>query len=140
LVQVTFLAPPAPPSAQPPGETLRLYLPQALVQHDDRGAFVWAADQSAGVARRAAIETASTGGNGLVEVTRGLTVSSRIIVGNTEDLRDGMRIRVTGEEANPFRGVDSSAGDANAAGGQAGSLPHGDGRKPLNRLPTGGRP
>jgi RND family efflux transporter MFP subunit len=128
LVQVTFLAPARPESEQPAGETLRLYLPQALVERDEGGAFVWTADQSVGVARRTAIETSAPAGNGLVEVTRGLTVSSRIIVGDTGDLYDGARIRVTGEEANPLRGVDAHTTDSDK-GGQARSLPHDKGNE-----------
>jgi multidrug efflux pump subunit AcrA (membrane-fusion protein) len=124
LVDATFLAPREPESPAQPSDELRIYLPQALVQRDERGAFVWLADQAAGVARRAPIETTAPGGNGLVEVTRGLTVSSRIIVGGSEGLADGMRIRVTGEETNPFAGA-----AAPQSGGQQGAM---------SRLPQGG--
>jgi multidrug efflux pump subunit AcrA (membrane-fusion protein) len=123
LVDATFLAPRGPEKPAQPSDELRLYLPEGLVQRDDGGAFVWVADQAAGVARRVRIETSATGGNGLVEVTRGLTVSSRIIVGGAEGLTDGMRVRVTGEEANPF------AGAAPQSGGLRGAM---------SRLPPGG--
>ena len=38
-------------------EELRLYVPQQLVQRDESGAYVWVADQSAGVARKAPVTT-----------------------------------------------------------------------------------
>ncbi len=59
---------------------------------------VWVADQDAGVARRVAVETGRVGSNGTVEVKSGLTAASRLISSGREELEDGDRIRVTGEE------------------------------------------
>jgi len=122
LVDVTFLAPPQEEGASEPSQEMRLYVPQQLVQQGEGGAFVWVADQSAGVARKTNIETGRVGSNGLVEVARGLRVSSRIITSGSEELQDGDRIRVTNEDA-----LLGSSND-NGSTGEA---------SPRNRLPTG---
>ncbi|MBD3675827.1 MAG: efflux RND transporter periplasmic adaptor subunit [Planctomycetaceae bacterium] len=98
LVDVTFLAPEQKNKPTEPTESLKLYAPQQLVQSDDGGDFVWIADQSDGVARQARIETQSPARNGLVEVTSGLTVTSRLIVEGRESLEPEQRIRVMGED------------------------------------------
>jgi RND family efflux transporter MFP subunit len=98
LVDVTFLASKTSALNQPSDE-LRIYVPERLVQRDDDGSFVWLADQAARVARKAAVKTGMTAPNGLLEITSGLTVSSRIIVSGGEGLRHGDRLIVTGEDA-----------------------------------------
>jgi RND family efflux transporter MFP subunit len=99
LVDVTFLAPPQNDAESEPSEELRLYVPEQLIHTDAGGPFVWLADQSASVARRVPIETGGTSNGGLVEVTSGLAISSRLIASGHEDLHDGARIEITGEEA-----------------------------------------
>jgi multidrug efflux pump subunit AcrA (membrane-fusion protein) len=99
LVDVTFLAPSEPQQESEPSEELRLFVPQTLLMSGEGGAFVWLADQSAGVARKASVETGAAGSDGMVEITRGLTLASRIIASGPEHLADGKRIRVTGEAA-----------------------------------------
>ena len=98
LVDVTFLAPPQPDRTSESVRETRLYVLQQLVQQGGGGPFVWLADQSDGVARRKRIQAGSVGSNGLVEVTSGLTVASRLIVSDIEGLVDGERIRVAGED------------------------------------------
>jgi len=122
LVDVTFLAPEQPERPSEPSQELKLYVLQQLVHQDDAGSFVWLADQSAGVARRATVATGAVGSNGLVEITGGLTVSSRIIAGGSDGLQDGDRIAVTSEDA--------TLGTANSARRTSGA-------RTLNRLPTG---
>jgi len=123
LVDVTFLAPKRPERAVEPSQELRLYVLEQLIQQSDGGSFVWLADQSAGVARKTSVETGAVGSNGLVEITSGLTISSRIIVSGTDGLRDGDRVRVTGEDAML---------------GSSGQMPQGSGAPDtMNRLPTG---
>ncbi len=98
LVNATFLAPPEAAQPSGPSEEMRLYVLREHIHQDEAGAFVWVADQSAGIARRTPVKTnAKATGNGLVEIESGLTVSSRIIVVGFEDLSDGARIRVIGE-------------------------------------------
>jgi RND family efflux transporter MFP subunit len=97
LVDVTFLAPPEP--QQEPSEELRLYVPRPLVFSGEEGPFVWLADQSAGVARRTPVETGAATADGMVQITRGLTLASRVIATGHEQLAEGQRIRVVGEAA-----------------------------------------
>ena len=98
LVDVTFLAPKERERTTETSEELRLYVPRQLIQQDETGSFVWLADQSDGVARKTPIQTGMLGSNGLVEITSGLTISSRIVVSGADGLQDGNRIRVTGED------------------------------------------
>jgi RND family efflux transporter MFP subunit len=122
LVNATFLAPAG--SDRPAGseDELRLYLPHQHVHQDDVGAFAWVADRSAGVARRVPIRTTNAGNDGLVEVQEGLNISSRVISSGYENLRDGGRIFITGEEPD----------DAPSA-----SAPSNAKRRTLDRLPPG---
>ncbi len=124
LVDVTFLAPETADASAELSVATRLYVPQRLIVQDDEGAFVWLADQSAGRARKVSITTGGAATNGLIEVTNGLTISSRLIASGTDGLQDGDRITVTGEEPD-----------------RAGIRPSSeDGRTLLNRLPAGGSP
>jgi HlyD family secretion protein len=122
LVDVTFVAPKVADTTADASEEMRLYVPQQLVGQGDSGPFVWVADQSAGVARRTAITTGRAAAGGMVEVTAGLTLASRIIARGQDGLSDGMRIRVVNEEA-------SFA---------AGAAPAGGVRQALSRLPEQG--
>jgi len=98
LVDVTFLAPEPPEPAMAAERQQHLFVPKRLVRQGETGPFVWVADQTAGVARRTPIETGSRGGSEMIEVTRGLTITSRLIVTPAEGLEDGEAICVTGEE------------------------------------------
>jgi len=110
LVDVTFLAPrqtrPAPAGPQ---ATLRLFLPQELVHQTEQGTFVWLADQSAGVARKKIVKTGRVTANGLLQITDGLTVSSRVIDQGSAGLQDGDRIRVVADAASS---TDTTGGPA----------------------------
>lgn len=101
LVDVTFLAPKREETATTVVEQTRLYLPQSVVARDETGAYVWLADQSEGIARRTAVTTGQTIAGGLMEVSSGVTMSSRVVARGQEGLRDGHRIRVVGEEKGP---------------------------------------
>lgn len=98
LVDVTFLAPQPSRDATQLVLESRLYVPRQLLRQGDQGTYVWLADQSSGVARRTAVETGAETPSGLVEITRGLSVSSRLIVRGADTLEDGDRIRVSGED------------------------------------------
>ena len=98
LVDVTFLSPKRRGVADSPSQETRLYVLQSLVHQGDGAPYVWVADQSESVAQRTNVQIGAAGGNGLVEITSGLSISSRIIVGGTDGLEDGDRIRVTGED------------------------------------------
>ena len=101
LVDVTFLAPKSQKRDSTPSDRLRLFIPERVVLRDGSESFIWAVDQSAGVARRTPVELGGAGPHGLVEVTRGLNITSRIVASDHDDLRDGQRIRVTGEATDP---------------------------------------
>ena len=99
LVDVVFLAAKPPEENTSATEELRLFIPKKLLVSNDTGTFVWVADQSEGVARRTAIKLGTTRADGMVEVTKGLNETSRIIVSGTESLRDGQRIKIVKEAA-----------------------------------------
>jgi HlyD family secretion protein len=120
LVNVTHLAPKSAETVADAAE-MRIYVPQQLVLHDESGSFVWATDQSAGVARKTPVITGAAAAGGLVEVTQGLSVSSRLISRGFESLKDRSRINVVNEDA-PV--VASAAPSAHA-------------QQPLHRLPQG---
>ncbi len=114
LVDATFLAPPGDEQTAAPAQQMRLYLLRQLVKSDEGGSFVWLADQSAGVARKQPVQTGRDAAGGLIEITAGLSVSSRIISSGGDGLRDGDRIRVTGED--PMIGTNS--GDKSGSSGR----------------------
>ena len=115
LVDVTFLAPrPLEDLVSEPGVERRLYAPGQFIESGESGSFIWVADQSEGTARRVAVETGSRASNGLVEITKGLKISSRIISSDVEGLRDGQRIRVTGE-ADPSEIINQRSSKASRA-------------------------
>lgn len=110
LAKVTFLAPASPVSEGSEEESpLRLFVPQTLVQDADGGQAVWVADLTQGVAERRSIQIGrGATAEGLVEVTTGLQLTDKLIVGGRESLSEGVRVRVTGEDRT------SSAGSWNA--------------------------
>jgi len=100
LVDVTFLA--GQQTRQPDAgqqATLRMFVPQELVHQTEQDSFVWLADQSAGVARKKTVGTGRVTANGLLQITSGLTVSSRVIDRGSAGLQDGDRIRVVADAA-----------------------------------------
>ncbi|NIL95716.1 MAG: HlyD family efflux transporter periplasmic adaptor subunit [Planctomycetales bacterium] len=115
LVNVTFLAAAEPGGDNMPAGQLRLYVPETLVEQTDSGAFVWVANQNAGVARRVAVQTGPVLSNRLVQIHQGLTASSRLITSGHEGLQDGDRIRVTGEDDRPATLFDPSPPDPDHA-------------------------
>jgi multidrug efflux pump subunit AcrA (membrane-fusion protein) len=98
LVQVTFLAPELPHGqSEESRQSKRLLVPRQLVDESPEGTFVWVADPAA-TARRQRITLGSAGTDELIEVIEGLKVTDRLISGGREGLRDGLRIRITGED------------------------------------------
>jgi RND family efflux transporter MFP subunit len=97
LVQVTWLAPKSETSDSTASQKMRVFVPRSLVVTREQGSAVWVADLTAGVARRKPVRLGAALPGGLVEV-EGLTPADKLIVAGREDLGDGERIRVTGEE------------------------------------------
>lgn len=120
LVDVTFLSPKQTQEVQEGAREVRLYVLRQLIRQGEGGSFVWIADQSERIARRVPIQTGAAGPNGLVEVTAGLTMASRLIVDGSDGLRDGDRIRVLREDGSLGTATDARSGS-----------------KTLNQLPTG---
>ncbi len=97
LVDITFLAVHDPKKAAESPQIRKVLIPQRLVRSDESGSFVWVADVSHSKAKKARIETSPANSQGLVEVRSGLKITSRLVVGGSESLTDGMRIRILGE-------------------------------------------
>jgi RND family efflux transporter MFP subunit len=114
LAQVTFIAPELP-GRQTAGEQdpLRLLVPRELVESGEGSSTVWVADVAQGVARQRSIQLGRASAGQLVEVTQGLTALDKLIVTGREGLKDGQRIRVTGED----RTLGTSAAPALVAAG-----------------------
>jgi hypothetical protein len=69
-----------------------------VVESGEGSARVWVADQAASAARLRSIKVGMASGD-LVEVVEGLNAADRLISGGREGLRDGERVKVTGEDA-----------------------------------------
>jgi multidrug efflux pump subunit AcrA (membrane-fusion protein) len=121
LVDVTFLAPKQPERSTEPSLEYRLYVRGQLIHKGEGGSFVWLADQSEGIARKTTVETGAVGSNGLVQITSGLTITSRIIVGGIDGLQDGDRITIT-EENQGARGKRQENGKADSQDSKAEQL------------------
>lgn len=98
LVDVTFLAMEEKEKPKKPSLQSHIYIPKKFLQQSDDGPFVWVADQSEGVAKKVPVKTGAVGANGMIEITSGLEITSRIIASGFDGLTDGDRIRITGEE------------------------------------------
>jgi multidrug efflux pump subunit AcrA (membrane-fusion protein) len=99
LVQVTFLAPERLDNkSNESEERMRMLIPRQLVNTAEGSTRVWLADQSSGTAhlRTITLGTASTGE--LVEVAEGLSPTDKLIASGREQLENGGRIRVTGQD------------------------------------------
>ena len=97
LVDVTFLA--ASHSGQKAdgaaGRTL--FIPPSYLYRNGNEHFVWLADRTHDIARKTTVQVGLARLTDLVEITHGLNLSSRIITSSPDYLRDGQRIRITGE-------------------------------------------
>ena len=96
LVDVTFLAPELKHSHKDGEQTKqwKVYVPQNLISEMDGKRGVWVADRARNVAKHVAIETGDAGNNQNIEVTRGLDVTSRLIVSPRDRLKAGQKIRI----------------------------------------------
>jgi HlyD family secretion protein len=108
LVDVTFLAPESDVETEESEGQFRLFVPRSLVQREPDAAYVWVADVAEQVARRRPVSIGVSQSADFLEVTDGLTAASRLIASGSEQLRDGDRIRITGEAAPQTAGVSSA--------------------------------
>ncbi|MFK7778536.1 MAG: hypothetical protein QM501_10575, partial [Gimesia sp.] len=75
-----------------------IFIPQKMIEQTESGqSFVWIVDQSDSIARRQLIETESNPNGSLIEVKKGLNLTSHLISSRTAGLKSGARIRITGE-------------------------------------------
>lgn len=98
LVQVTFLAPPAPEGSDGLSPPLRLLAPRSLIEGDKDQARAWVVDQKEGIARLRSLRLGPLASQGLVQVLAGLAPGDRLISGGRDGLKDGQRIRIVGED------------------------------------------
>ena len=101
LVDVTFLAPKTTDETKVSSESVHLFVPKNLVFQEGDKTLIWVADQQNNTARKTPIQTGSLGSRNLIEVTSGLTETSKLISSSTDGLREQSRIRVTGESPSP---------------------------------------
>jgi multidrug efflux pump subunit AcrA (membrane-fusion protein) len=99
LSDLAFLSPPSAEKTAGESKQLRLFIPRALVISTPEGAAIWVADQAAGAARRRNVTLGRSASGDLIEITAGLTAADKLIAGGREDLAEGDRITVTGEDA-----------------------------------------
>jgi RND family efflux transporter MFP subunit len=96
LVTATFLAPKNDASLSPT-ETERMFVPRSLVQTGESTSFVWVADENS-AARKRFIELDGKGGGDLVAVKSGLRVTDKLITSGIKGLREGGRVKITGDD------------------------------------------
>lgn len=99
LVTATFLAPElTKPNAASKEETERLFVPKQLIQTDGSSNTVWIVDASIR-ARKINITVGKSTSDSLVEITSGLQVTDKLIASETNNLKDGRLVNVSGEES-----------------------------------------
>ena len=96
LVTATFLAPKNDASLSPT-ETERMFVPRSLVQTGESTSFVWVADENS-AARKRFIELDGKGGGDLVAIKSGLRVTDKLITSGIKGLREGGRVKITGDD------------------------------------------
>jgi HlyD family secretion protein len=98
LVTATFLAPEvSTPSGSATESSERIFVPEKLVQSGDSGSFVWVVDDQ-DRARKVIVSKGKVTSGELVEITSGLTLTDKLIVGEIGNLNNGSLVKVTGEE------------------------------------------
>lgn len=99
LAQVRILAGRAESTTGVKHEASRVFAPAALILRDEIGAaFAWVVDRRRGTAVRRSVQARGIEADGWIAV-EGLSPGDRLIVGDSRSLRDGARVRVTGEVA-----------------------------------------
>ncbi|MEM6471864.1 MAG: HlyD family efflux transporter periplasmic adaptor subunit [Planctomycetota bacterium] len=105
LVTATFLAPQIAVEPRKEKETMRILIPGQLVNREvdesDAGTSVvattWIVDPEQRASRRT-IHLGLMQAGGLVEVTRGLEATDKLIASDTSDLEEGDRLAITGDD------------------------------------------
>ncbi len=100
LVAATFMPPKRETKRDEssPSESERLFVPRVLIQSKDSAPFVWAVDAN-GIARKRPVELQGKGNEDLVAIQSGLRVTDKLIASELDGLRDGMRVKVSGDDS-----------------------------------------
>ena len=71
------------------------------MQQDGQTSYIWIADQATNLARKVTVVTGSRGSRNMIEITSGLTETSKLIANPGIDMRDQERIQISGEQPAP---------------------------------------
>jgi hypothetical protein len=99
LVTATFFSPENLEGAAPTKSTLRMLVPQSLVDTTDSGSFVWTVNERQRATRKAVVLGKQTTSE-LTEVVSGLNPTDKLIVQGRETTAEGSRLRIVGEDQN----------------------------------------
>lgn len=97
LVEATFLAPPTSLEEPLASESIRLSVPDDLIDSTTSTPHIWVADIATSMARYKPIQVGRPLADGWIEVNQGLSVGDRVIAGGRERLTANARIQIRGE-------------------------------------------
>jgi hypothetical protein len=98
LVKVSFLAPEDPNAdSSEITQTDQMFVPDSLVSDTDGQSYVWIVDGQQ-QARHVAIQRGHSTPDGLTNVISGLQVTDKLIASGTEQLADGINVKIRSED------------------------------------------
>ena len=97
LVTATFLSPENVGSRETQGSAERMFVPASLIQSPGSESLVWVADENS-TAQSRSVEIGGKNNDGLVEIKSGLKVTDKLIASGLEGLRNGSRIKISGDD------------------------------------------
>lgn len=98
LVKVSFLAPEDPKAdSSAITQTDKMFIPDSLVSDTDGQSYVWIVDGQQ-QARHVAIQRGHSTPDGLTNVISGLQVTDKLIASGTEQLADGINVKIRTED------------------------------------------
>ncbi|MDX1925830.1 MAG: efflux RND transporter periplasmic adaptor subunit [Pirellulaceae bacterium] len=97
LATVTFLSPQNDGSLETQNSRERMYVPASLLQSQGSQPFVWVADENSRAQSRA-VQIGEKSNEDLVEVKSGLKVTDKLITTGLDELRSGLRIKLSGDD------------------------------------------
>jgi len=96
LVTATFVAPEVNSDKTQSNNSATIFIPQQLVVSGDNGDFVWIVDSNKR-ARRQKIESGILATGDLLEITKGLEITDKLIASDPSGLSDGKKVTVSGQ-------------------------------------------
>ncbi len=97
LATATFLSPQNDGSRETQSPAERMFVPASLVQSQMSQPFVWIADEHS-TAQSRPVEIGGKSNDDLVEIKSGLKVTDKLITSGLEGLRNGSRIKLSGDD------------------------------------------